>query len=76
MTLNEDCLGLTLRLLDEICTCTRCTWCSSRATVKCRDLQQNKTFSDLLLWMTDLCDLIANWWMWLAEHLNKNAMFA
>lgn len=74
-TLNETYPGLVPRLLDEVCERANCTWRDSYALVSYGGLRSNETFMDLLLWTTDVYDLIADWWMRSYERLDAGVVF-
>ena len=65
--------GLTPELLDEICKRAGCTWRNTYARVPVPP--PGKTWTEMLLWMTDTYDISANWWASSIDRLKAGATF-
>jgi len=68
--LSEPYPGPVPKLLDELCERSGCTWRNSYYTHS-NDLPDDKTFTDYILWLTDVYDLAADWFMPSMDRLNK-----
>jgi hypothetical protein len=71
--LNADYPGLVARLLDELCRRAGCTWRNSYTILG--PLPPNATWSELLIWSTDMYDISVDWWMRSAERMRHGAAF-
>ena len=72
--LDPDFPGLVPRLLDNLCARAGCEWRNTYAAPSYSQLG-NATFLELLLWSTNVYDLIAEWWMRSIERLKAGATF-
>jgi len=73
-TLSAKYPGLVPRLLDELCGRSGCTWRTSYYALS-NDLPDGKTYADYLVWITDVYDLAADWWMQSIERLRTGTTF-
>jgi hypothetical protein len=65
--------GLVARIMDEVCRRAGCTWRNTYSIVGA--IPANTTWSDLLIWTTDMYDISVEWWMRSTERMRSGATF-
>ena len=73
--LDPDYAGLVPALLDEVCLRAQCRWRKTYADPSYDDMPPGASFTDLLIWTTNMYDLSADWWMRSVERLQAGATF-
>jgi hypothetical protein len=65
--------GLVARIMDEVCRRAGCTWRNTYSIVGA--IPPNTTWSELLIWTTEVYDISVEWWMRSTDRMRHGAAF-